>query len=135
MRALLLSLALLCGVAHAQETLQAFGGRPGLEAVMQDFFTRLQADPRIGHFFKDVERAHFVKGLTDQACEQLGGPCRYSGPAMDELHQDLNISKADFNRLVEVLQAAMDAKGVPFSAQNRLLARFAPMHRDIVARP
>jgi hemoglobin len=29
----------------------------------------------------------------------------------------------------------MDAQGIPFSAQNKLLARLAPMHRDIVNAP
>jgi hemoglobin len=51
---------------------------------------------------------------------------------MKLLHQDFEIRAADFNALVEVLQAAMDARGVPFAVQNRLLARFAPMHRDII---
>ena len=37
-----------------------------------------------------------------------------------------------FNALVEVLQASMAAQGVPFATQNRLLARLAPMHREIV---
>ena len=39
---------------------------------------------------------------------------------------------ADFNALVEVLQAAMDAQGIPYAAQNRLLALLAPMHRDVI---
>jgi hemoglobin len=33
---------------------------------------------------------------------------------------------------VEVLQASMDAQHLPFATQNRLLARLAPMHREIV---
>lgn len=133
MRALLLALTLLCTGAAAADALHDFGGRPGLKAVMQDFFTRLQADARIGRYFKKLDREHFVDALTDQACEQLGGPCRYEGPPMELLHQDLDISRADFNALVEVLQDAMTAQGVPFSAQNQLLARFAPMHKVIVA--
>jgi len=31
-----------------------------------------------------------------------------------------------------VLQVAMDQHKVPFRAQNQLLARLAPMHREIV---
>ena len=34
--------------------------------------------------------------------------------------------------LVEVLQQSMAAQGVPFRAQNRLLAKLAPMHRDVI---
>jgi hemoglobin len=33
---------------------------------------------------------------------------------------------------VEVLQGAMDAQGIAFSAQNQLLAKLAPMHRDVI---
>jgi hemoglobin len=31
-----------------------------------------------------------------------------------------------------VLQVSMDARNIPFSTQNQLLALLAPMHRDIV---
>ena len=48
---------------------------------------------------------------------------------------DFEIRKGDFNALVEVLQQAMDAQGIAFTAQNRLLARLAPMHRDIINKP
>ena len=51
---------------------------------------------------------------------------------MKTAHRDIDVARGDFNALVEVLQASMDAQGVPFSTQNQLLARLAPMHRDIV---
>jgi hemoglobin len=38
------------------------------------------------------------------------------------------------NILVEHLQHAMDREGVPFAAQNRFLAKLAPMKRDVVER-
>jgi len=71
--------------------------------------------------------------LAEQFCQVAGGGCAYTGLPMDKAHQDMDIAKSDFNALVEVLQAAMDAQGVPFATQNRLLARLAPMHRDIVS--
>ena len=45
------------------------------------------------------------------------------------------MTKSNFNALVEVLQQSMDAQGIPFSAQNKLLAQLAPMHRDIINAP
>jgi hemoglobin len=47
-------------------------------------------------------------------------------------HSAIAIDKAHFNALVEVLQKSMATSGVAFSAQNRMLALLAPMHRDIV---
>jgi hemoglobin len=38
------------------------------------------------------------------------------------------------NALIENLQFAMDKEGVPFAAQNKLLAKLAPQQRDIVER-
>ena len=38
------------------------------------------------------------------------------------------------NELVENLQVAMREAGVPFAAQNRLLAKLAPMSRQVVER-
>jgi hemoglobin len=53
---------------------------------------------------------------------------------MADAHAHLGITRADFNALVEHLQDAMDAARVPFATQNRLLARLAFSHRDIVTR-
>jgi hemoglobin len=117
----------------ADDTLyQQFGAQPGLVKLMDDFMTRLIADPRTNPFFKDVNQAHVKEQLVVQLCEVSGGPCKRKGPDMAKVHAGFDIDRASFNALVEVLQQAMDAQGIPFSAQNRMLAQLAPMHRDIV---
>lgn len=144
MRRFLFTLLLACaafpfhGSAIAQGSddslYRAFGQKPGLQTLMEDFVDRLKADARTGPFFKDTNRAGLVEQLTDQLCQVSGGPCIYKGAPMDKAHRDLEIGKQDFNALVEVLQQSMDAKGIAFREQNRMLARLAPMHRDIVTR-
>jgi len=136
---LLLAGGLLCGVtpsarADAPEAavLQAFGGPVGLAQLSDVFVDRLRADPRTADFFKDVNARHTKKQLADQFCMVLNGPCIYDGETMKQSHADLKIARKDFNALVEVLQQTMDAQGVPFAAQNQLLARLAPMHRDVI---
>ena len=71
--------------------------------------------------------------LVEQICVEVGGPCVYTGRTMAESHASLAVTEADFNALVEDLVDAMDARGIPRRAQNRLLRRLAPMHRDIVS--
>ena len=56
-------------------------------------------------------------------------------PRHEEGARRRGITRANFNALVEVLQEAMDAQGVPFGVQNRLLSQLAPMHRDIINTP
>jgi hemoglobin len=137
--------AMACALAlpvHAQAPAQnddglyrEFGGQPGLVKLMDDFMQRLLADPRMNPFFKDVDQAHVKEELVIQFCEVSGGPCRRNGPDMKKVHSGVDIDRAAFNALVEVLQQSMDAQGIAFSAQNRLLAKLAPMHREIVNTP
>lgn len=120
-------------MAPAPGLYQALGEQAGLQVLMTDFVARLKADKRIGHQFKDTNSKELAARLTEQVCLLSGGPCRYEGGNMKDAHADLKITRADFNALVEVLQQAMDARGIPFTRQNQLLALLAPMHRDIVS--
>ncbi|KPF49089.1 globin [beta proteobacterium AAP121] len=119
-------------VAPAPGLYQALGEQAGLQVLMTDFVARLKADKRIGHQFKDTNAKELAARLTEQLCLLSGGPCRYEGGNMKDAHADMKITRADFNALVEVLQKAMDARAIPFTRQNQLLALLAPMHRDVV---
>ena len=70
--------------------------------------------------------------LTDQFCDVLGGGCKYSGKSMKEAHTNMKVATADFNALAEDLQDALTAANVPTYQQNKLIAKLAPMHRDVV---
>jgi len=139
--ALLLGVMLAAGNARAQSTpiddalYQQLGAQPGLVKLVDDLMVRLLADPRMNPFFKDVDQAHVKAELVTQFCEVSGGPCRRKGPDMKQAHAGMDINKNNFNALVEVLQQAMDAQGIAFTAQNKLLAKLAPMHRDILNTP
>ena len=152
MNKFLLTVVSLCAAlalpgAHAQSTtppaagapapaddalFRALGGQPGIDAIVADFVPRLAVDSRTGEFFRKTDQAHLKLMLAQQFCVVSGGGCTYTGLPMKKAHENIDVSKGDFNALVEVLQASMSARGVPFSTQNQLLARLAPMHRDIV---
>jgi hemoglobin len=109
------------------------GGQPGIDRIVEDFVPRLAADPHMSEFFRSVAQPHFKAMLKLEFCVVAGGGCTYTGKPIKEAHQDMDISRADFNNLVEVLQASMAAQGVPFATQNRFLARLAPLHREIIS--
>ena len=114
---------------------QSLGGKNGLTTLMDHFMERLLADARMRPFFKDADQKHVKEQLVLQLCEVSGGPCRRDGPDMKKAHDGMDVTRGDFNALVEVLQDTMDAQGIEFREQNRLLARLAPMHRDIINTP
>lgn len=112
--------------------LDEFGGREGLVVLMDDFMRRLLEDTRTREFFEFSDQERVKRQLVEQFCVILGGDCTYSGRSMAESHAGLGIRRGEFNALVECLQDAMDARGISFRAQNALLAKLAPMHREVV---
>lgn len=128
------SASMLAAPAFAQDSavFKAFGEKPGLVKLMDDFMIRLLADPRTKPHFEPSNQKRVKEQLVDQFCALLKGPCAYKGVDMKNSHANLDIKKSDFNALVEVLQFSMDAQGIPFTSQNELLALLAPMYRDII---
>ena len=120
---------------YADDRLYAeFGKKEGLVQIMDDFLINLIADPRTRPAFEKANQPRLKAQLVDQFCEVLGGPCKYTGAPMQPMHASLNVDKAQFNALVEALQKAMDKHQIAFDTQNKLLAKLAPMHRDIITR-
>ena len=114
--------------------LDEFGGQEGLKLLMDDFMVILLNDPRMRPFFENVDQQRVKDKLAEQFCVILGGDCKYTGMDMVEAHAGMEVRHADFNILVEDLQIAMDRRGIPTRAQNKLLAKLAPMHREVINR-
>lgn len=115
-------------------TFRAFHGRAGVDRIVDDFVTRNVADRRIGDIFKGQDMVRLHRLLKEHFCYVLGGGCAYTGRTMKDAHKDMGLQTADMGALVENLQAAMRAGGVAFAAQNRFLAKLAPIRRDVVER-
>lgn len=112
----------------------ALGGEEGVARIVERLVDGVTTDPRIEGIFAASDFVRLRRTLREQVCYLAGGPCTYTGRDMTSVHADHGVTTREFNALVEQLQFAMDAEGVPNRAQNRLLAKLAPMHRVIVTR-
>lgn len=108
------------------------GGKQGITVIVDTMLGVIADDVRIVHYFADSNIRHARHGLIVTFCEISGGPCRYTGESMRNVHRGLHVTAAAFNALVEDLQTAMTKLKVPVTAQNRLLAKLVPMRNDIV---
>ncbi|QQV79023.1 group 1 truncated hemoglobin [Sphingomonas aliaeris] len=119
---------------EGEDMFRAFHGKEGIARVVDGMVDRNIADPRISDIFKGQDVVRLRRTLKEQFCYILNGGCDYSGREMKSSHKDLGLQAADFNALVENLQASMRDEKVPYLAQNRMLAKLAPMKRDTVVR-
>ncbi|APU29265.1 MULTISPECIES: group I truncated hemoglobin [Pseudomonadaceae] len=113
---------------------RALGEEPGIVRIVEGMLLGSARDPRIARHFLDIDIERLREKLIEQLCFESGGPCVYTGDSMEESHKGLRLTPSDFNALVEHLQDAMEAEGVPTPAQNRLLARLAPMRGQVIDR-
>lgn len=110
---------------------RAFHGQAGVSRIVDNTILRSEADPRIADIFRNHDLVRLRRTLKEQFCYILNGGCTYTGRTMAEAHKNMGIQRADMAALVEHLQAAMRKEHVAFAAQNRFLAKLAPMHRTI----
>lgn len=111
-----------------------FGGQDGIRAIAARTVELSEHDPRIAAIFVAHDTVRLKRVLFEQFCYLLNAGCDYSGRDMQAAHASLGIRRADLNALVENLQFAMREQGVPFAAQNRFLAKLAPMSPDVVTK-
>ena len=113
---------------------KAFGGQDGIRRVVDRFVTSNFADPQIGEVFQGHDQVRLKRVIFEQFCYILNAGCEYSGRDMKASHRFMGVQQKDMNKVVQNLQKAMAAEKVPFDAQNRFLAKLAPMRKDVVDR-
>lgn len=113
---------------------RAFGGQAGIARIAARTVDLSHDDPRIAAIFAGHDMVRLKRTLGEQFCYLLGAGCDYTGRDMHTAHRQMGVRSADMNALVENLQQAMREAGVPFAAQNRLLAKLAPMADEVIER-
>lgn len=108
------------------------GAMPGITRIVEGMLLNIARDERIVARFRRIDIQRLRNKLIEQFCVEAGGPCTYTGDSMAESHKGQNVSRSDFNALVEDLIKAMDSEGIPVPTQNRLLARLAPMRGEVI---
>ncbi|WP_273826023.1 group I truncated hemoglobin [Pseudomonas asplenii] len=133
---LLLVAVLLAGCAQqppkGDSLYRDLGERAGITRIVEGMLLKIARDPRIAERFRKIDIVRLRNKLVEQFCVEAGGPCVYTGDTMAESHKGQNVSRSDFNALVEDLIAAMDEQGIPVRVQNRLIARLAPMRGEVI---
>jgi hemoglobin len=122
----------VCAASASEDLYARLGGKPGVAAIADTLIDRVVADPLMGPSFKDSKLDRIKRLLAEQICDLSGGPCRYSGDSMKEVHAGHHISQAQFYRMVETLRDVLEERGIDQRSRNQLLRLLAPTKRDVV---
>ena len=117
---------------------ERLGGAYSIATVVDDFIERLlvnatlNANPAINEARKRVPKAGLKFHVTAMVCEVSGGPCTYTGRAMKESHQHLNITQAEWDAMVVDFKATLNKFKVPQREQQELITIVGSTRNDIV---
>jgi len=117
---------------------ERLGGAYSIATVVDDFIERLlvnatlNANPAINEARKRVPKAGLKFHVTAMVCEVSGGPCKYTGRAMKESHQHLNITQAEWDAMVVDFKATLNKFKVPQREQQELITIVGSTRNDIV---
>ncbi len=132
----------VAGVALAQDQPKTLydrlGGVYSIATVVDDFIERLlvnqtlNANPAINQARSHVPKAGLKFQVTALVCEVAGGPCKYTGRAMKESHQNLNITEEQWQAMAADFQKTLDKFKVPAREQEELIVIVGGTKKDIV---
>lgn len=114
------------------------GGLGPISVVVDDFIDAMLPDeflnqnPAIDAARERVPGPYLKYHVTAMVCQVTGGPCKYHGRSMDESHAHLDITEAEWDRMVEIFVSVLDSHNVPEAEQQELLEIIGTTKGDIV---
>ena len=105
------------------------GGAPAVFEMVNSMYTRVQEDPELSPFFKDVQWERLKKMQFEFISAALGGPVQYAGAEIQAVHAGRDITPTHFSKFVGHLASVMEERGVHSKDVDDVLGRLA-MYRD-----
>lgn len=116
-----------------QSIYELIGGEEPLVAVVDDFYVRVLADPKLQGFFAGASMARLQGRQVEFFGAALGGPQEYTGAPMRDVHQGLGIAQEHFDRVAGHLTDALSGAGVPAPIVDQIIGVVASLAPEIVS--
>jgi len=113
--------------------LEILGGQPVIEAVVEEFYQRVLADPALRQFFAGVPMRRLIGHQVAFISRTLSGK-PYNPAVMQKAHFGKGITDVHFDRVAQHLVETLRSMGVSESLVAEVVARVAPLRVDVVER-
>ena len=108
------------------------GGAGAVHAAVDDFYSRVLADPRLAPFFAHTDLNRLKAHQRSFIAAALGGPEIFAGRDMKTAHAGFRISDAEFDAVVGHLVDTLAGLGVPAETIGQIGGALLPLRADIV---
>lgn len=120
------------GTMHESDTLyDRLGGEEAIAAVIDVFYRRVFADPRLSPFFEGVPLERLQTMQREFFAAALDGPIRYTGRPLREVHAELGIKPAHLARFLEHLMETLADREIGERDRYEIYSRINTYADDI----
>ena len=114
------------------------GGDKAMETVVDVFYGKVLRDELVGRFFKDVDMEAQRLKLKSFLALAFGGPYRYSGKDLREVHQrlvdELGLTDAHFDRFMAIFRESVRELHVPKQEIDNMCEVLESFRDDVLNR-
>lgn len=112
---------------------EVIGGEARVREVLDALYAALFADPIVGFLFEGKDREQIVNAQVDLTCAFLGGPQRYTGRPLPEVHAKLPLLAGHFDRRHHLLARTLRDRRVPDAAAAEWLRIDQSLRASVLA--
>lgn len=117
----------LGGISHIAVLVDEFSDK-----VMHD--EAILANPAVAEAMGRIPIAPLKYHLTSLVCYATGGPETYTGRSLDEAHAGLNITEAEWQRMIDLLTETLTSLSIKPEDQAELLELIHSVKPEIVGK-
>ncbi len=96
--------------------------------------SRLSANAALRNAFKKTDPDKMKESMVEWFCQKTGGPCKYPGRSLQEVHSRMDISQEDWKYMLETVSAALKKFNVAPTDQKAVLSLMNDYKAEIVVR-
>lgn len=117
---------------------EQLGGEAAVNAAVDVFYKKVLADPRVNHFFKNLDMDKQIRKQKAFLTTAFGGPSIYSGVGMRNAHKKLvaekGLNDGHFDVIIEHLGATLTELGVPANLIKQAAAIAESTRKDVLGK-
>lgn len=120
---------------------ERLGGEAAVARIVDDFVEAALKDPKVnftrgGKFDMSPAKVEaFKRSLVVMTSSVTGGPLRYEGRTMKQIHQGMKITEAEFDALIDHLRAALQKHQVKPDVLRQIIEAIENTRGNVVGSP
>jgi hemoglobin len=114
---------------------EKLGGKAALDAAVDRFYVKILADPRINHFFEDINMHRQIRKQKEFLAAAFGGPIPWTGKDLRKAHAHIEgLNETHFAAVAEHLQKTLEELNVKKELIDQVMAIVASVKDQVLHR-